>query len=119
MKQSAILLYNAVLDDADAFRKSSAQVQERTLDNANAMGPYSRQPPAAPVTCEQLGALRVPVLVIRGENSRAIFRYGSEMLLSCLPRNTSTAVIPNGRHNWFAEDPDAGSKAILAFLANH
>jgi pimeloyl-ACP methyl ester carboxylesterase len=117
LKQSAILLYNAVLDDADAFQKSSAQAQERTLDNANSMGPYSRQPPAAPVTCEQFGTLRVPVLVIRGEHSRAIFRHGSEMLLSCLPRGTSTAIIPNGRHNWFAEKPDAGSKAILAFLA--
>jgi pimeloyl-ACP methyl ester carboxylesterase len=117
LKQSAILLYNAVLDDADAFRNSSRQTQERTLDNAHTMGPYSRQPPAAPVTCEQFGALPMPVLVIRGERSRAIFRYGSEMLLGCLPKSTSTAVIPGGRHNWFAEEPEAGSKAILDFLA--
>lgn len=117
LKQSAILLYNAVLDDTNAFQKSSAQAQQRILDNANSMGPYSHQPPAAAVTCEQFAALEVPVLVIMGEHSRAIFRHGSEMLLSCLPRNTATAVIPDGRHNWFAEMPATGSAAVLRFLA--
>jgi pimeloyl-ACP methyl ester carboxylesterase len=116
LKQSAILLYNAVLDDADAFQRSSPEAQQRTLDNADSMGPYSRQPPATPVTCEQFGALKVPALVITGENSRAIFRYGSERLLGCLPKGTPHTIIPKGRHNWFSEQADAGAKAVLSFL---
>ena len=117
LKQSAILLYNAVLDDSNAFQTSSPIVQQRTLDNASSMGPYSRQPPAPPVTCEQFGASSVPALILSGENSRPIFRYGSEALLGCLPKGTRQVIIPKGRHNWFAEESDAGAKAILAFLS--
>jgi pimeloyl-ACP methyl ester carboxylesterase len=115
--QSAILLYNAVLEEADAFQRAPAQAQQRILDNAASMGPYWRQPPAAAVTCEQFAALGVPVLVIMGEHSRAIFRHGGETLLRCLPGIAASAVLPDGRHNWFAEEPAAGSGAILQFLA--
>ena len=115
-RMSAILLYNAVLDDAEAFENASAATKSRTLDNAKTMGPYSRQPPAAPVTCEQFKALPMPVLVVTGERSRAIFRYGSETMVGCLPMSVSTATIRGGRHDWFAKEPDAGAAAVLAFL---
>lgn len=115
-RKSAILLYNAVLDDVDAFEKASAEVQSRTLDNARSMGPYSRQPPAAAVTCEQFKALPMPVLVVTGERSRAIFRHGSDTLVGCLPTSASTATILGGRHDWFAKEPGAGAAAVLAFL---
>lgn len=67
-------------------------------------------------TCEQLGALKVPALVITGEKSRANFRYGNEMLVSCLPKGTVTAVVSNARHDWFAANPDCAAKEILAFI---
>jgi len=114
MKQSARILYNAVLADPTAFDRAPAAVQQRVMDNAPSMGPYSRQPAAAPVTCEQLRALRIPALIIGGAKSRAIFRAGAETMASCL--DARLVDIPDGRHDWFAAQPAAGAQAILAFL---
>ena len=118
-KQAAILLYNAVLNDPDAFRKAPLAIQQRVLDNARTLSPLFARPNTLPTTCEQLGSLKVPALVVRGENTRANFRYGNETLLGCLPKNTATAVIPGAPHNWFEANPDAGAQAILAFIAQH
>src|SRR4029453_13448025 len=88
--------------------------QQRTLDNAATMGLYSRQPAAAPVTCEQFRAPKTPGLVIAGEKPRAVFRVGAEMMATCL--DTRIAQIPGGRHDWFAALPEEGARAILGFL---
>ena len=114
LKLSAKLLYNAVLADPTAFDSAPSATQQRVLDNAASMGPYSRQPAAPPVTCDQYRALKVPALVIAGEKSRAVFRVGAEMMATCL--DTRIAQIPGGRHDWFAALPEEGARAILAFL---
>jgi hypothetical protein len=49
-----------------------------------------------PVTCEELGSLKVPVLVMRGQLTRANFALGDDMLLNCLSKGTELAVVPNG-----------------------
>ena len=118
-KQAVMLLWAAVFDDPDAFHKFSPAQQQRSLDNANtlALSFADASPPS--VTCKQLGALKVPALVIRGENTRASFRFGNEMLVSCLPKGTATAVVPNAPHNWFAANPNAAAKEILAFIRQH
>jgi pimeloyl-ACP methyl ester carboxylesterase len=118
-KQAAILLYNAVLNDPDAFRKAPLARQQSVLDNARTLSIYWAHPTTLPTTCEQLGSLKVPALVLRSENSRANFRYGTETLLGCLPKNTATAVIPGATHLWYEANPDAGARAILAFIAKH
>jgi len=119
-KQAAMLLWAAVLDDPDAFQKASPVQQQRWLDNAKTLAlSFADAGSAFSVTCEQLGTFKVPALVLTGENSRANFRYGNEMLVSCLPKGTATAVVPNAPHNWFATNPTAAAKAILAFIAQH
>jgi predicted alpha/beta-hydrolase family hydrolase len=76
---------------------------------------------AAPpqVTCEELASLKVPVLVMRGQLTRANFALGDDMLLSCLPEGIELAVVPNGRHMWYSVTPRAGADSILAFIAKH
>jgi pimeloyl-ACP methyl ester carboxylesterase len=77
-RQAVMLLWAAVLDDPDAFQKASPVQQQRWLDNANtlALSFADDTGRALTVTCEQLGALKVPALVVTGEKSRASFRYG-------------------------------------------
>ncbi len=120
-RKSIILFYNAILNDPQAFQKAPMVSQQRVIDNAKTMTLLWARPAnnALPTTCEQLGSLRVPALVVTGEKSRANFRYGNETLLGCLPKSTATAVIPGGTHMWFAENPHAAAQAILAFIAQH
>ena len=76
-----------------------------------------RAPP--PVTCEQLAAIKVPVLVISGQTTRASFRYGNERLISRLPKGTATVILPNSPHIWYPINPSGGAEAIFAFIAKH
>jgi pimeloyl-ACP methyl ester carboxylesterase len=118
-KQATILTVNAVLDDRDAFAKLTPSVQQRWLDNAKTMGPmFSGRPPAA-VTCEQLKALKVPALAIRGERTRDSYRYGHEALLACLPASAEATAIPKGTHIWATDNPDGASAAILSFVSKY
>ena len=116
LNASAELMYNAVLDDAKAFENSSAEARRRTLDNARSMGPYWKQPAAAPVTCAQLGEVKIPTLVVMGAESRAIFRHGVEALAGCMP-TAKVVRLPGGRHNWFAEMPREGAAAVVEFVS--
>jgi len=116
MQRSARLLYSAVLGDPQAFDKASPTVQQRTMDNARSMGPYSRQPAAPPVTCEAFGKLGIPALVVLGGSTRAVFEHGARTMAACLGDSGRLVVLPGGRHDWFAAMPEAGAKEILAFL---
>jgi pimeloyl-ACP methyl ester carboxylesterase len=118
-RQAAILLYDAVQDAPGAFDKAPPVQQQRFLDNAKTLSPMYTGAAPAPVTCEQLAAIKVPVLVMSGEKTRAIFRYGNERLINCLPKGTATAMIPNSPHLWYPINPSGGAEAIIAFIAKH
>ena len=119
VRQAAILLFNAVQDDPAAFENAPPVRQERWLANSKTLPLMFAGAAPPPVTCEELSSLKVPVLVMRGELTRANFALGDEMLLSCLPKGTELAVVPNGRHMWYPVSPRAGADAILAFIAKH
>lgn len=118
-KQAAVLLFDAVLDEPGAFEKASPARQQRWLDNAKTLLPQYTGAAPAPITCEQFSTIKIPVLVMSGENSRANFRYGNEMLLSCLPKGTPMAVVSNSPHMWYPVNPAMGAQEILAFIAKH
>ena len=118
-KQAAILLFNAVHNDPTAFQKASTIRQERFLDNSRTLAPMYGGAVPPPARCEDLAALKVPAMVMRGENTRANFRLGDDAVIACLPKGTATAVIPNAPHMWYPIAPGAGAEAILAFIAKH
>jgi pimeloyl-ACP methyl ester carboxylesterase len=119
VRQAAILLFDAVQDDPAAFENAPPARQERWLANSRTL-PLMFAGAAPPqVTCEELASLKVPVLVMRGQLTRANFALGDDMLLSCLPKGTELAVVQNGRHMWYSVTPRAGADSILAFIAKH
>ncbi|MBK9574957.1 MAG: alpha/beta hydrolase [Rhodoferax sp.] len=118
-KQAAILVANAVLGDPDGFKKMSPIRQQRWLDNAITMAPMFAGRPSAPVSCEQLKNLKVPVMVVRGERTRDSFVFGHDALLGCLPPSTVAAVIPGATHMWPADNPSGAAAAILSFVAKN
>ncbi len=118
-RQAAIFIINAVMDDPEGFSKMPLIQQQRWLDNAKTIGPmFSGRPPSS-VTCDQLKTMKVPVLAVRGEITRANYRYGHDMLLSCLPQTAEGAIISNGTHFWAVDNPDGAARAILTFIAKH
>ena len=118
-KQAAILLFNAVCGDPHAFEVAPPERQARFLDNARTLAPMYSARPAVPVRCEDLASLRVPAMVLRGEDTRANFRFGDEAALACLPGSTASAVIPRAPHMWYPVAPQAGAEAILTFISKH
>jgi pimeloyl-ACP methyl ester carboxylesterase len=119
VRQAAILLFDAVQDDPAAFENAPPARQERWLANARTLPLMFAGAAPLQVTCEELASLKVPVLIMRGQLTRANFALGDDMLLSCLPRGTELAVVPDARHMWYSVTPRAGADSILAFIARH
>jgi pimeloyl-ACP methyl ester carboxylesterase len=118
-KQAAAFFFNAVLGDPAAFEAAPAMRQERWLDNANSLAPMFGGAAPRPISCEEFGAFKIPVLVMRGENTLEAFAQGNDALIGCLPKGTSTAVVPNAPHVWYPVNAQAGAAAILEFVAKH
>lgn len=66
----------------------------------------------------KVGRLRIPVLIITGENTIKIHKLVNEELARLLPR-AEQAVIPNAGHGSPRENPQAFNEAVLRFLTNH
>jgi non-heme chloroperoxidase len=118
LRQAAIHQYDIIaLGEQGAFEKLPPERQEQLVYNAKTLVPEQRG--ATPLTCEQLGQLSVPALLLRGEKTLAQQRYRYEMTISCLPKTTEAAIIPGAPHSWHMRNPEDSAKAILTFIAKH
>ena len=117
--KASVLLWNAVNDDRFSFERTAAPRQKRWLANANTWPLVLKGPPSPGVTCEQLGDLRVPALILESEYALPFFVQANKKLLECLPPGTNTGLVPSAPHIWYSVNPRAGANAILAFLAAH
>ena len=67
---------------------------------------------------ERVKRLRIPVLIVTGENTIRIHKLVNEELARLLPK-AEQAVIPNAGHGSPRENPQAFNEAVVRFLANH
>jgi esterase len=117
LRQAGILQYDNALGEQGAFEKLPPERQEQLLYNAKTLGPELRR--GTELTCEQLGKLSVPILLIRGEKTGTPPRYRFEATISCLPKSAEAAIIPGAPHSWHTRNPEDSAKAILTFVAKH
>jgi len=117
LRQAAMLQYDWALGEQRAFDKLPAERQQQLIYNAKTLVPEQRR--GTDLTCEQLGTLSVPALLIRGEKTPALQRYRYEITISCLPKTAEAAIIPGAPHSWYVRNPEASAKAILTFIAKH
>lgn len=87
------------------------------LDNARVLARVFVAPPLPPVSCAQLGQIKVPVTVAYGAETRPFFRIIAQTVASCVPGCTSVT-IPQGRHMWPMQNPTAFTQALQSFLAD-
>jgi pimeloyl-ACP methyl ester carboxylesterase len=85
------------------------------LDNARTLPLLFGAPPPPPITCVQLGQIKVPVAIVRGELARPYFKIVADTASRCIP-GSQLIVVPKGRHLWPGQDPAAFNKTLLGFL---
>jgi len=69
-------------------------------------------------TYELLPKIKLPTLVIAGDNDRAIPLENSRILASRIPK-TELVIIKGAGHEFFIEDPQESNKVVLGFLERY
>ena len=72
-------------------------------------------PPPPPVSCTQLGALRMPATISKGEKTRRFFAVLADTTHACMPASR-LVVIARATHMAPAENPADFNAALLRHL---
>jgi pimeloyl-ACP methyl ester carboxylesterase len=88
------------------------------LDNARTIPLQFGAPPPPALSCAQLGQIKVPVTVAKGELTRATFRILADTASRCMP-GSRLVVVSQGRHAAPALTPAAFNDALLDFLKDN
>jgi pimeloyl-ACP methyl ester carboxylesterase len=110
------LFINGVMGDSLYFNNLSRHIQDNMMTNVvetkhNIL--YANSSPE--VTCNDLGKIKVRVLLITGEKSISFFRLMNDELYRCL-NNRERATILNAAHGLEYEMPSEFNKVVLGFI---
>lgn len=75
-------------------------------------------PPPEPITCAQLGQLKVAVTITKGELTKTPSRIIAEAVHRCIP-GSQLITFPTARHGASWQNSPAFNAALLAFLARN
>ncbi len=96
------------------FAAQPAAMQAIQLDSAGTM-PLILADKAPPLSCAQLGQIKPPVAIARGELVRPFFKEIADAAARCMP-TARRVIAPKAKHMWPGEDPQGFSEAVIAFL---
>jgi pimeloyl-ACP methyl ester carboxylesterase len=110
------LLFDGLSGQPGIVDRLAPAIRASLLDNARTL-PLSLlgAPPPPPITCTQLGQIRVPVAIARSELAGLFYRIAAETAHRCVP-GSQLIVIPGAGHVGLAEQAPAFNKALLGFL---
>ncbi|MPW20647.1 alpha/beta fold hydrolase [Paraburkholderia sp. CNPSo 3157] len=97
------------------FDTLAPPIRSMLIDNARTLPLMFAAPPPPPISCAELGGLKMPVTIAVGQSTRPYYRILSETASRCIP-GSRLVVIPNARHLAPFENPSAFNDALLAFL---
>jgi pimeloyl-ACP methyl ester carboxylesterase len=110
----------ALLDGVDgvpgtyeAYPKGPRDV---THENARTLPLAFAAPPPPSITCAQLGEIKAPTAIVRGELTPPFFRVIADTAARCIP-GSRLIVEPRTRHLWPTQNPAAFNRTLLEFLA--
>ena len=111
------LLMDGVNDRPGTFETLPAAFRAMQLENARTL-PLMMTGTAPPVRlgCDQLGQVKAPAAIARGEATRAFYRLTADAAARCIP-GARLIVVPGARHLWPAQEPSAFTAALRGFLA--
>jgi pimeloyl-ACP methyl ester carboxylesterase len=97
------------------FEALPATAKNVILDSARTMPLLINQAPPPPITCAQLGEIKLPVALVRGAEVRPFFRVVADTAARCMPRQ-QYIVIPGQKHMWPGEDIEGFNATLVDFL---
>lgn len=109
-------LVNAVYGDPNAWEQLPKDRKQRFLDNQTTWQALAKAPQLPPTSCDDLGKLTMPVLVLEGAGTVAGFRVTNDRLMDCLPPHAQRFVVPNAPHMWYPVNPNVSAQRILTFV---
>jgi pimeloyl-ACP methyl ester carboxylesterase len=110
------LLFDEFTGQRGILDRLVPEVRASLLDNGRIL-PLSlgAPPPPPPITCAQLGQIRVPVAIAIGELARPFYRIAADTAHRCVP-GSQLIVIHGGTHLALAEHASRFNEALLGFL---
>ena len=88
------------------------------LDNARMLPLLFASPPPPSISYAQLGQIKAPVAIVRGELTRPYYRTIADAASRCIP-GSKLIIVPNARHLWPGQDPSAFNETVLDFLKSN
>jgi len=98
-----------------SFDQLPPPIRTMFIDNARALPLLFGAPPPPPITCAQLGRLRMPVAIALGEATPVFYATPAREAHRCMPGST-LIVVPSERHFWPVHAPSAFTGTLFAFL---
>lgn len=114
-EQAARELIDGVGERRGYLDDSPPAFKQMILANARTMPPLFGAPPPPPISCEELGQMRIPVAIARGEAVRPFFRVIADAASACMPQ-AKRIIAPKQKHMWPGEDVAGFSRELVAFL---
>jgi pimeloyl-ACP methyl ester carboxylesterase len=109
--EEAVRTFIDVANGPGAFDRMTEVERQANLDNRMALG----LPISPPPSCQEVGSVAMPTLIVRGDSSPAFLHAMMDALAACLP-SAEQAMIPNASHTMFVDNPGAFNAALLPFI---
>ncbi|HVF65756.1 MAG TPA: alpha/beta hydrolase [Casimicrobiaceae bacterium] len=116
---AAVAAYVEMAKPDGGWNALSSAWQSYYRDNARTLGLAARDPTLRPPSCDALRAIRVPVLVIAGDQTAPAFKVTNDELLRCLAPGAEYALVPRSAHYWYVDNPGDAARLLHAFLRKH
>jgi pimeloyl-ACP methyl ester carboxylesterase len=114
--QAAKLFFDWVNNQgAGALDKQPEALRQMVLDNARTVPVFLSAAPPPAVSCATLGGVRIPTIVVGGEQTRRYFSLINEVVVRCIP-GSRPVLIPKATHFGSYQNPSAFNEALLQFL---
>jgi len=107
-------VFDGANGQAGLFDVLAPSVRATFLDNARTIPLLFGSPPPLPLSCAQLGQIKLPVAIARGELTRPFYRIVADTASRCIP-GARHVVLHNGMHAAPVLTPETFNEALLDF----
>lgn len=111
-------LMDGVNAQTGSFDALPPAMKAMMLENARTLPLQFGSPPPPRITCAQLGQIKAPVAIARGELTRPYYKIMADTASRCITGST-LVIIPNARHLWPGQEPSAFNEMLAGFFKSH